>query len=70
MVTSNVNLVLAPGKSVVTSAGQGDVLSGMAVLRVKQSANTLTTGNDGVNPSESFSKTSELSTVITARGGT
>ena len=65
-------------KKVVTAVHQGDVLSGMSdtpgntrgVLRVIQNANTSTTDNDGVNPSEGFSKTSELSGIITARGGT
>ena len=35
-----------------------------------QNANTFAAENEGINPSEGFSKTNEFSSVITARGGT
>ena len=78
MLNSVVKLVLAPENKVVTIVGQGDVLSGMGdtqsnrrgVFRAVHHANTFTTGNDGINPSEDVSKTRELSSVVAARGST
>ena len=74
----NVELALEPEKQVVTSAGQGDVLSGMAdtksntsgEFRVIRIANTFTLRDERLGPFEGFSKTRELSRVVTARGGT
>ena len=75
---SNVKFALGPKNKVITSVGQGNVVSSMGdtqsktsgVYRVIHNANTFTTVIEGINPSEGFSNTSELSCVVAARGST
>ena len=78
MMNSNVKFPLGPKNKDTTTVGQGNVLSSMGdtqdntsgVFRVIQNANTFTTGNRRINPSDAFSKTSELSCVVAAQGST
>ena len=69
MMNSNVDLVLTPEKKVVTSMFFFARATPRAT-RVVQNANTFSTGNNGINPSEDFSETSELGSVVAARGST
>ena len=77
MVNSNVELVLTPEKRSLHLLAKAMFFLAWAthsntnsLFRVVQNANTFTTGNRGINPSEGVSETSDLCSVVDARSST